>query len=227
MRSRPSAGPVGVDQSGVAAPARMANNVGRSPGWVDNREIVSLATAVPRATASRRRRPRRHGDDAIDVRIALDDARGAGEHQHVDRGIGPGAPQAADKRRRQAARRRSGAAMTTRMRGLAGSGSSADSWRARHRLTRLVASAARAAKPVSLSSCALRRRSRGRHRVPHRLRPGRIAARARDDVDMKLRHHIAERRDIDLVAAGDRLERARWRRRSRSSVAPARRRRDR
>ena len=46
---------------------------------------------------------------------------------------------------------------------------------------------------------------------PHRLRPGRVAARARDDVDVELRHHIAERRDVELVAVGDRLERARRR----------------
>ena len=46
------------------------------------------------------------------------------------------------------------------------------------------------------------------HRVPHRAGPGRVAARARDDMDMELRHDIAERRDIDLVAVGERLERA-------------------
>ena len=47
-------------------------------------------------------------------------------------------------------------------------------------------------------------------------------AAARDDVDVELRHDIAERRDVELVAVGDVLERraAAWR--SRPSTAPAR-----
>ena len=60
---------------------------------------------------------------------------------------------------------------------------------------------------ISLSSVAALVVAR-RHRVPHRPRPGRVAARARDDMDVQLRHDVAERRDVDLVAAGERLERA-------------------
>ena len=42
-----------------------------------------------------------------------------------------------------------------------------------------------------------------RHHAPDRPRPGGIAGAARDDVDMKLRHQIAQCRDIELVAFGD------------------------
>ena len=66
-----------------------------------------------------------------------------------------------------------------------------------------------------------------RRRAPRRLRPGNVAAKARDNVNMELRHHVAERRDVDLVACGDRLQRLCGLRRSRPSIAPARRRRDR
>src|SRR5260370_42523296 len=41
-----------------------------------------------------------------------------------------------------------------------------------------------------------------RQRPPDRTRPGRVVAAPRNDVDMELRHHIADGRDVDLVAAG-------------------------
>lgn len=48
-----------------------------------------------------------------------------------------------------------------------------------------------------------------RHRAPDRLRPGGVAAPARDHMHMQLRHGIAERRDIELVALRDLFQRAR------------------
>src|SRR4051812_28174176 len=49
----------------------------------------------------------------------------------------------------------------------------------------------------------------GLHHAPDRSRPGGITGAARDDVDVKLRHEIAECRDVELVALGDLLQRAR------------------
>ena len=48
-----------------------------------------------------------------------------------------------------------------------------------------------------------------RGRAPHRLRPGGVAMAACDDMHMQLRHHVAERGDIELLAFGDGFERAR------------------
>ena len=48
-----------------------------------------------------------------------------------------------------------------------------------------------------------------RHHAPDRARPGDVAGAARDDVHMQLRHQIAERCDIQLVAFGDFFQRAR------------------
>ena len=42
--------------------------------------------------------------------------------------------------------------------------------------------------------------------TPHRVRPGPIAAAPRDDMDVELRHHIAERGDVELVAWRHRLQ---------------------
>ena len=47
-----------------------------------------------------------------------------------------------------------------------------------------------------------------RRLAPHGLRPGDVARASGDDVHMQLRHDIAERGDVELVAGGDRLERA-------------------
>ena len=62
-------------------------------------EIVALPQLRHQLHALGDARPRRHGDDVVDVRIAGEDAVGALEHQHVDVGVGPGAAQAADQRR--------------------------------------------------------------------------------------------------------------------------------
>src|SRR5882757_6381799 len=48
-----------------------------------------------------------------------------------------------------------------------------------------------------------------RHHAPDRARPGDIAAAAGDDMNVKLRHQIAECGDIELVALGDVFQRAR------------------
>src|ERR1700730_19093876 len=42
-----------------------------------------------------------------------------------------------------------------------------------------------------------------RHYPPDRTRPGGVAGAARDDMDVQLRHQIAERCDVQLVAFGD------------------------
>lgn len=49
----------------------------------------------------------------------------------------------------------------------------------------------------------------GRHRAPHRLRPRRIIVLPRDDMNVELRHHIADRRNVELVASRHGLECAR------------------
>ena len=41
--------------------------------------------------------------------------------------------------------------------------------------------------------------------APDRAGPGRIGAEAPDHVDVELRHHVAERRDVDLVGPRQRL----------------------
>src|SRR5215471_4096976 len=46
----------------------------------------------------------------------------------------------------------------------------------------------------------------GRCRAPDRLRPPGIARAPRDHMHMQLRHHIAERRYVELVAGGHLLE---------------------
>ena len=60
-----------------------------------------------------------------------------------------------------------------------------------------------------------------RHRAPDRLRPRRVGLAARDHVHVQLRHRVAERRDIELVALGHRPSARATRARSRSSIAPA------
>src|SRR5712671_7530293 len=47
-----------------------------------------------------------------------------------------------------------------------------------------------------------------RHHPPDRTRPGHVAGAARDDMHMQLRHQIAQRCDIQLVAFGDVFQRA-------------------
>src|SRR5689334_7130788 len=44
------------------------------------------------------------------------------------------------------------------------------------------------------------------YRAPDRPGPSGVGTAARDDVDVKLRHDVADRRDIELVARGDVLE---------------------
>ena len=49
--------------------------------------------------------------------------------------------------------------------------------------------------------------------APNAFRPERIGLAAGDDVDARLRHHVAERGDVDLVASRhcfQRARRARW-----------------
>src|SRR5258707_14729500 len=48
--------------------------------------------------------------------------------------------------------------------------------------------------------------SEWRQRPPDRARPGGIAGAPRDDMHVELRHHIAERCDVQLVAFGDLLQ---------------------
>src|SRR5215472_11279669 len=50
-----------------------------------------------------------------------------------------------------------------------------------------------------------------RHRAPYGLRPSRIVTPPRDDMDVKLRHHVAYRRDIELIACRHSLEGTRHR----------------
>jgi hypothetical protein len=66
-----------------------------------NRDIVLPPEPRQESRALSECRTRWHGDDAIDVRIALNDSCGVGEHQRIDLGIGPRAAQTADQRRRQ------------------------------------------------------------------------------------------------------------------------------
>src|ERR1700736_5297124 len=47
-----------------------------------------------------------------------------------------------------------------------------------------------------------------RHHSPDRTRPGGVAGAAGDDMDVQLRHQIAERCDIQFVAPGDLFQRA-------------------
>jgi len=62
-----------------------------------DREVVALE----QPQREPERLPARHDDDPVDIRIALDDLPGAGQHQHVDRGARPRPPQAANQRGRQ------------------------------------------------------------------------------------------------------------------------------
>lgn len=48
---------------------------------------------------------------------------------------------------------------------------------------------------------------RWRYKAPYRTWPGRVGAKARDDVDMKLWHLVTESRRVDLVRPEDLLER--------------------
>ena len=48
-----------------------------------------------------------------------------------------------------------------------------------------------------------------RHHPPDRARPRGIAAAPRDDVDVKLRHDVAQGGDIQFVGLGDIFQRAR------------------
>ena len=65
------------------------------------REVVAAKQTPCEREALRRRRARRHRDDAVKIGIAGEDDVGAGEHQRLDPGVGPGAAQAAHERRRQ------------------------------------------------------------------------------------------------------------------------------
>src|SRR5574340_1075119 len=75
---------------------------------------------------------------------------------------------------------------------------------------RLVASAADLKRPVQVRRQPLARSGCVgfcRHGAPDRLRPGRVVLAPRDDMDMELRHYVAECGDVELVAGGDALER--------------------
>src|SRR5579883_2921860 len=49
-----------------------------------------------------------------------------------------------------------------------------------------------------------------RCRPPHRLRPRRIVSATRHDMDMELRHHVADRRNVEFIARRDLPERTRY-----------------
>ena len=66
-----------------------------------HRDVVLPPETHAELSALRECRSRRHGYDAIDVRIPGNDPRGVGEDQHIDFGIRPRAAQAADQRCRQ------------------------------------------------------------------------------------------------------------------------------
>ena len=66
-----------------------------------HREVVGRHSRAASARLCARARPRRHGDDAVEIGIAVEDAGGVGKHQRVDGGVRPGAAQAADQRRGQ------------------------------------------------------------------------------------------------------------------------------
>jgi hypothetical protein len=93
--------PIRVGQPGVRTPGEQREHRRAVAGLGRNREVVALEQARRECSRLRERRPRRRGDDVVDIGIALDDAGGARKHQRVDRSVGKGAPQAADQRRRQ------------------------------------------------------------------------------------------------------------------------------
>ena len=63
-----------------------------------HRDIVLPPEPREEPGALRECRSRRHGDDAIDVRVAVNDPRSIGEDKRVDFRFGPRAAQAADQR---------------------------------------------------------------------------------------------------------------------------------
>ena len=64
-----------------------------------NRERISFPEPRHQGGAFADRWPPRHGDDGVEVGIALEDPGGGRKHQRVDGGIRPCPPQAADQRR--------------------------------------------------------------------------------------------------------------------------------
>ena len=66
-----------------------------------DREVVALEEARGERKRLQMRRPRRHGHDAGDVRIAVENAGSVREGEHVDARLRPGAAHAADERRCQ------------------------------------------------------------------------------------------------------------------------------
>jgi len=89
------------DHTGAQTGSGKCKNGGAITALSRNRDIVAPPESYEEACALRRRRPLRHADDAIDVRIAGENPCGIGKHEHVDAGIRPGPAQAADQRRRQ------------------------------------------------------------------------------------------------------------------------------
>ena len=89
------------DHTGAQTGGCKCKNGGAITALRRNRDIVTTPESHEEACAFRCRRPLRHADDAIDVRIAGEDPRGVGKHEHVDVGIRPGPAQAADQRCRQ------------------------------------------------------------------------------------------------------------------------------
>ena len=66
-----------------------------------DREVVAAEQPRSQAQRLRRRRLRRNGHDIIEIGIADKNSGGVGEYKRVDAGLRPGAPQAADQRRRE------------------------------------------------------------------------------------------------------------------------------
>ena len=94
-------GSVGIDQADVPAAREPRKQCRAVAGLGRNRQVISLEQLADQHQRVHGAAPRRQDDHAVDVRIAFDDAGGAGEHQNVDRRIGPRAPHAADQRRGQ------------------------------------------------------------------------------------------------------------------------------
>ena len=64
-------------------------------------QVVFPAKPCRQRQTLQRRRLRRHSDDTVDIGIAAQNASGVGEHQGVNRGLGPRLPQAANQWRSQ------------------------------------------------------------------------------------------------------------------------------
>ena len=97
----PEPGPVRVGQPGMGSSGEHGEECRAVARLGRNREVVALEQACHERERLGRCRPLRRADDMIDIGIAVDDAGRPRKCQHVDRGVGPGPPQAANERRGQ------------------------------------------------------------------------------------------------------------------------------